>query len=377
LDRTRRSGACRHREHRRPRGQFGGARLAPLLALLALPACGLKLPADTVRPDEIETTVLLIGDAGEPDPRNPLPPPLDSLAAHAAAAPDRTVIVFLGDNVYPDGIPEEGAAEWADARRRLAVQVRAVPPGARGIFLSGNHDWASGDAFGLYAVRLQERLIRELADGRAVELLPSNGCPGPVSIDRGRLRLVVLDTQWWLHSYIVEDEDSNCPTNVRTVTAALREAVRPTREDQVVVVAAHHPLLTGGKHGAYCGITGPFKRFAGSSQDILSGRNRQMRDSLTSAFAGQPPLVYAAGHDHNLQVLRGGSDAGYVLISGAGAQSRVACAVRMRESHFVSQHRVGFMRLDIMRGGGVLLSVYDFDREGRGGMAYARWLETR
>jgi hypothetical protein len=76
-------------------------------------------------------------------------------------------------------------------------------------------------------------------------------------------------------------------------------------------------------------------------------------------------------------VLRGGDQADYVLVSGAGAQSRVACAVRMRETHFVSQHRVGFMRLDIMRRGGVLLTVYDFDRSGRGGAAYARWLENR
>lgn len=347
-----------------------------LLPLAVAAGCSRPLPASLPTPDEIETTLLLIGDAGEPDPRF-VGAPLDSLRAHAELAPERTIIVFLGDNVYPDGIPEEGAAEWADARRRLAAQVRAVPHGARGIFVGGNHDWASAEPFGLYAMRLQERMIADLAEGRDVALLPANGCPGPVTVDRGRLRVVLLDTQWWLHNYIVEDAQSDCPTNIHTVTATLREQVRPFRDDQVVVVAGHHPLMTGGRHGAYCGITGPFKRFAGSAQDILNSKNRRMRDSLSSAFAEHPPLVYAAGHDHNLQVLGGGRDAKYLLVSGAGAYSKVACAVRMRESYHVSQHRTGFMRLDVMRGGGVLLSVHDFDGKGKGGRSYARWLETR
>lgn len=353
----------------------------PMCALAAAVLCAgcARMPGmadmSAVVPDEIETTLLLIGDAGEPDPRR-VGAPLDSLRTHALEAPARTIVVFLGDNVYPAGIPEDGAAEYADARRRLAAQVNAVPAGARGIFVPGNHDWAHSEPFGLYAIRLQERLIRDLAQGRDVRLLPANGCPGPVSVDAGRLRLVLLDTQWWLHSYIVTDEASDCPTNVHTVTSALREQVR-TEPGRVVVVAAHHPLMTGGKHGGYCGITGPFHRFAGSSQDILSGKNRQMRDSLASAFSAQRPLIYAAGHDHNLQVLRGRPSAEYLLVSGAGSYAKAACAVRMRESYWVSQNHSGFMRVDIMRRQGVLLRAYHFDGGGRGGLVYSRWLEPQ
>ena len=81
--------------------------------------------------------------------------------------------------------------------------------------------------------------------------------------------------------------------------------------------------------------------------------------------------------DAAVQVLRGGRSARYLLVSGAGARSKVACAVRMRESYFVSQHRVGFMRLDIMRDRGVLLRVYDYTSRGVGGLAFSRWLEPR
>jgi hypothetical protein len=332
---------------------------------------------ETPPPQDIETSLFLIGDAGAPDPRE-IGAPLDSLTAQAAVAPARSVIVFLGDNVYDDGIPEEGAAQFADARRRLEAQVLAVPAGVRAIFLPGNHDWAREEAYGLFSIRRQEKLIDTLARGRNIRMLPGNGCPGPVSIDVGRLRLISLDTQWWLHDYIVRDSASRCAQlTIGSVTAELRREVKAPGSNRVVVVAAHHPLMTGGEHGGYCGVTGPFRRFAGRNQDIMSGANRRMRDSIESAFRESVPLVYAAGHDHSLQVLRSGRDAPYVLVSGAGSPSKGSCAVRLRESLYTSPHRSGFMRLDIMRGGGVLLSVFRFTSSGSGGVAYSNWLEPR
>lgn len=331
----------------------------------------------TPSPQDVETSLFLIGDAGETDPREE-GAPLDSLTAQAAVAPERNVIVFLGDNVYEGGVPETGAAEYADARRRLAAQVRAVPSGVRAIFLPGNHDWGGEGAYGLFSIRRQEELVDTLAAGRDIRFLPGNGCPGPVSIDIGRLRLIALDTQWWLHNYIVRDSASRCRSmTIADVTSALRQQVKAPGTGRVVVVAAHHPLMTGGVHGSYCGATGPFSRFAGHPQDIMSSANRRMRDSIESAFRESPPLVYAAGHDHSLQVLRSGRNAPYVLVSGAGSAGKVSCAVSLRESLYTSPHRNGFMRLDIMRDRGVLLRVYRYTSSGSGGVAYTRWLEPR
>jgi hypothetical protein len=336
------------------------------------------MPLVQPTPDEIETSVFLIGDAGEPNPRH-IGAPLESLTVLASVVPERNVIIFLGDNVYPEGMPREGDAEWADARRRIEAQVQAIPIGAKGIFIPGNHDWADSKPFGLYSVRLQEQVIRSVAAGRDVRMLPGNGCPGPVPYDVGRLRFIALDTQWWLHEYIVKDSATTCPTHIAAVTGNLREQMRQWSEqpNRVVVVGGHHPMMTGGEHGAYCGITGPFRRLGNRSQDIVSRLNRELRDSMESAFAPHPPIAYAAGHDHNLQVLRGGPAVRTLLVSGAGSPSKVSCAVRLRESHFTSQHRSGFMRLDIMKGKGVLLSVYQYDRKGHGGLAHTRWLEPK
>ena len=348
-----------------------------VLAAVIVGAAGCRTSYETPSPQDIETSLFLIGDAGEPDPRE-IGAPLDSLTAQAALAPDRNVIVFLGDNVYEEGIPEFGAAEYADARRRLEAQVHAVPKGVRAIFLPGNHDWGREQAYGLYSIRRQEKLVDTLARGRDIRLLPGDGCPGPVSVDIGRLRLVALDTQWWLQEYIVRDSASHCTSmTISNVTSALRQQVRDPGRGRVVVVVAHHPLMTGGEHGSYCGVTGPFRRFAARGQDIMSSANRRMRDSIEAAFQGSPPLVFAAGHDHSLQVLRSGRDAPYVLVSGAGSAGKVSCAVRLRESLYTSPHRNGFMRLDIMRGGGVLLRIFRFTSAGSGGLAYSQWLEPR
>jgi hypothetical protein len=362
--------------------KLGGLK-APLLTLTILgmaaaSAAGCKhtLMIEEPAPQDIETSVFLIGDAGEPDPRD-IGAPLDSLTAQAAVAPQRSLVVYLGDNVYPEGIPEMGRAEFADARRRLHAQIRAVPVGARGIFIPGNHDWGHEGAFGLYSVRLQERLISALAEGRDVKMLPGNGCPGPVAVDIGRLRLIVLDTQWWLHEFIVRDSATNCVNTMSGVTAELRRQLQAPGDNRVVIVSGHHPLMTGGEHGGYCGATGPFRRFAGRSQDVLSKVNLRLRDSLEKSFLTAPPLIYAAGHDHSLQVLDGGRSVPYLLVSGAGSDAKGSCAVRLRESHYASPHRNGFMRVDIIRNKGALLRVYRFTRSGSGGLAYSRWLETR
>ncbi len=346
------------------------------LALSGASGCLLNVKPETLQPADVETTLFLMGDAGEPDPRE-RGAALDSMTAQAALAPERSIIVFLGDNVYPNGIPEEGQAEYADARRRLEVQVNAVPAGARGIFIPGNHDWSAVGPFGLYSVRRQEKMIASMAAGRDIRMLPGNGCPGPFPLDVGRLRLILLDTQWWLHGFIVRDAESKCATTTAAVTAALREEIAQKMPGRVTIVAAHHPLMTGGEHGGYCGAAGPFRRFGGDPQDILSGLNRAMRDSIESAFTAQPPLVFAAGHDHNLQVLKGSPAVRFLLVSGAGSQSKVACAVRLRESYYVAHHRSGFMRVDIMRGKGVLLRVFQSVPRGKNPLSYSRWLELR
>jgi hypothetical protein len=346
----------------------------------------------TPTPTASVETIFLIGDAGEPDPRLPADV-LDSLAVQAAGVGARGTILFLGDNVYPAGSVEPGSANYSDAIRRLDAQIRAVPGGATGIFVPGNHDWSDGGqggflgaataADGLYIVRRQSALVarRPKNAGATVMVLPVGGCPGPVVVDRQRVRLILLDSQWWLHNYIVrdslsDDRENGCSTHtIGEVTQALRDSLRTTRPGQAVIVAAHHPLITGGPHGGYCGAFALFRRWASTSQDLFGKSYSRMRDSLNRALATRPPLIYAAGHDHSLQVIRGRTSS-YVLVSGAGSIGKGECSARLRQSLYVGQATSGFMRLDFVPGDSVLLRVYRYDSHVHGEV-YSRWLRDR
>jgi hypothetical protein len=342
--------------------------------------------------EQIVQTIFLIGDAGEPDPRLPSVV-LDSLAAQAAVVGSRGTILFLGDNVYPAGTADTIATNYADVLRRLDSQIRVVPSGATGIFLPGNHDWADAGqggffgaataADGLFIVRRQAALIRRRPKnpGATVMMLPPGGCPGPVVVDKPRVRLILLDTQWWLHNYIVrdslsDDRENGCSTHtIGEITQAVRDSLRTTRPGQSVIVAGHHPLLTSGPHGGYCGAFALFRRWANTSQDLFGKSYARMRDSLNRALATQPPLVFAAGHDHSLQVMRGRTSS-YALVSGAGSIGKGECAARLRQSLYVGQATSGFMRLDFAAGDSALLRVYRYDSQVNGEV-YSQWLRDR
>jgi hypothetical protein len=200
-------------------------------------------------------------------------------------------------------------------------------------------------------------------------------------LDRERVRLILIDSQWWLHNYIVTDSVatdpvSGCSThNVAQITQALRDSLRTAKPGQSVIVAAHHPLMTGGPHGGYCGAFALFRRWANTSQDLFGRSYTMMRDSVNKALATRPPLIYAAGHDHSLQVIQGRTSS-YSLVSGAGSLDKGECAARLRQSLYVGQATSGFMRVDFVRGDSALLRVYRYDDHVQGEV-YSRWLKDR
>ena len=265
-------------------------------------------PGTAAAPDEIETTLFLVGDAGEPVRRGD--PVLAALRRAVADRPERTIVAFLGDNIYPRGMPPEGAPDRSDAERRMNAQLAVVAgTGARGIFVPGNHDWARGER-GWDAVRRQGAFVAGRGDPR-VSVVPADGCPGPVIEDAGsRVRLIVLDTQWWLHEGPKpRDPDSSCPADSEDeVTAALRDATKDAG-DRNVIVLARHPLATGGSHGGHftwkqhlfplrefsrglwiplpvIGSAYPVSRQRGiSSQDMSSAENPQALDDIRAALS--------------------------------------------------------------------------------------------
>jgi len=314
-----------------------------LLASKLVAACaGRVLPpaiAPSIARADIAATVILIGDAGKPAASGE--PVLQALTRVLADRPDTTVVLFLGDNVYPLGLPDSSDVSFPEAARRLSAQL-AFAKSTPVLFIPGNHDWDKSGPDGLARIRRQGRFIERESEGRA-HLLPTDGCPGPETVDVSpRLRLVLLDTEWWLFSHDKPGAGSTCATRSGSEVVSALQKILVGSKGRQVIVAGHHPMETGGPHGGYFSVREhlfpltvlhsalwlplPFigslypairGGFGISSEDVYSGRYTTLRAAMDSAFACAPPAVYAAGHEHALQVIDH-DRAPLLVVSGAG-----------------------------------------------------------
>jgi hypothetical protein len=365
----------------------------PHLGVPATPA----LPERCAGPTALDASVFLLGDAGAPRTPEPLLEALveEARAAVEAVGADRVAIAFLGDNVYPEGLRAADDLGRAIDERRLDAQLDAVRrSGARGLLVPGNHDWANGGAEGWEAVKRQTRYVA----ARGAAVLPPNGCPGPATALVGdRVGLVAIDSQWWLHAHAKPaDAGAGCAeSDVATVEAALA-ATLGDLGDRHAIVVAHHPLASGGPHGAnfgfrehlfpflevdsrawmplpFFGSIAPVLRALGASdQDVPGPKHRAFAAALGRSFAARPPLVYAAGHDHSLQLLRAGP-AQFQVVSGAGSAANLTWVYPVAGSLFGAAES-GFVRLDAYDAGAVDLTVRTLDARGIARTAFSACL---
>lgn len=298
-------------------------------------------------------TLYLVGDAGLASPaRDAVLARLRSdLVRHVREHPGTPALVaFLGDNIYEVGARR---AFREEDLTKLSAQVDALveAPTVRGVFLPGNHDWGKGAEHpeGRTAIQVQQEWLSQIAGGRRVGFLPSDQCPGPATVSvAGDVHVVFIDTEWLLR--LPDDDCGSADRFYERLSAELRK-LRGGR----IVLAAHHPMATGGPHGGNVALfdEGPIIYYlatkAGLSvQDLASGRYSRMLERLRGAIerSGASPLAIAAGHDHSLQVIRmSGRDVPrYQLVSGSGSKStRVG---RVDGTRFATSAH-GWMRLDL------------------------------
>ncbi len=336
-----------------------------------IPASGKQ---DIVTENTLHYRILLLGDGGQPKPDEPV---LKTLKAWAQKMSDKTSIIFLGDNMYPDGMTAEKQHE---ASTRLDPQIEVVKStNAHGLFIPGNHDWAGGKEKGYRALLAQEKYIND-ALSRSPKFLPKGGYPGPVVLELPKLapvvRVIVLDTQWWLHQH---EKPQKSPETVIAELKGLLDTELP------IIVLGHHPLQSYGVHGGFydwkahlfplrvakkwlwvpvpiVGSLYPLARWyvVRSDQDLSGARNKNMVAQLNTAFSTAKRtslLIYASGHDHSLQVLKG-DVTDYLLVSGLASSGKATEVSHGDNTLFAHQH-TGFMAVDFLTNGKVLLRVVE------------------
>jgi len=162
--------------------------------------------------DSVQQRIIFIGDAGEMGNQQ-------SSVIHGAVSkvlPGKTTVIYLGDNIYPAGMGLPGSKEEEHTKEILRAQYKPMRTnGAPVYFLPGNHDWDRMGKQGLQKIKAQWNFLASEQDS-LLQLLPANGCPGPVEINLSEnLVIIVFDSEWWLFPFDKSNAEADCNCNTK------------------------------------------------------------------------------------------------------------------------------------------------------------------
>jgi len=287
--------------------------------------------------------VYLIGDAGE----DSIPGlALESLRKEITEHPNSTTI-FLGDNIYPRGSYKENSSKGKRDNPKLVAQMSLFKNGYTGnvFFVPGNHDWKKSRPNGLTFIKRQgdfvDKYFREnsqIKNRETGSYLPKGGGLGPairkIEYGGGVIKLIFIDTQWYLQKTFIHKVSK--PDGVSTIDyldqqleVLKKEVDQSDQNSEQVLVVAHHPLFTLGSHGLarpgyrilnildlpFFGLLGTFRLV---SQNLSGRRYRVLQKKLVQILDNKN-VIYAAGHEHNLQYWRKGNM--HQIVSGSGSKT--------------------------------------------------------
>ncbi|WP_366184186.1 metallophosphoesterase [Flavobacterium ovatum] len=320
---------------------------------------------------KIAHTFYLIGDAGNISEENPKSI-LFALSEKLKTADKNSTLLFLGDNVYPKGIPsKKSAPSYRSAEQKLLNQLE-ITKNFKGqtIFIPGNHDWYSG----IKGLKEQEDLVQAyLKDKKAFS--PRKGCAIDDVKINDKVLLITIDSQWYLEDWNKTPTiNEDCDIKTRDAFFEEIENLLNKNKDKTIILAMHHPLITNGSHGGQFSwkkqlfpleqkiplpIIGSFlnlirKTSGVSPQDIQNKQYSKLVNRIKTLIQGQDNMVVVSGHDHNLQYI----DHQNIkqIISGAGSKEEAAKAVYPND---FSYGQKGFAILTVYTNGKTTVSFYD------------------
>ncbi|SKA23464.1 Calcineurin-like phosphoesterase [Chitinophaga eiseniae] len=316
--------------------------------------------------------IILIGDAGElhENGRNPV---VDAVRQKYNLQEDINTVLFLGDNVYPRGLPDPSQKSYPVAKEILDYQVGLVKgTRARGIFVPGNHDWDKSKPDGWQVIRNQQEYIDSLHLDN-VDFQPKEGCPGPVEVKLAdNITLIIMDSEWWVFPYARPGVESSCDCKDKEEVVDRLADIVANNRNKLLIFATHHPFRSYGPHGGYytikqhifpltdlrpwlyvplpvIGSIYPLARGVfGTPEDIPNPKYQHMIKGVEEAFRPHGPVVFVSGHDHTLQLIKDKSNT--YIVSGSGAKNN---RVKKGGKSLYATSENGFSALEIMSDGTV------------------------
>lgn len=344
--------------------------------LIILYLLNLVLPGTArAQADSVAQRIILIGDAGQQEKDKQ--PELE-LARKLFPMDKKTTVLYLGDNVYPQGLPSVYADDYDKRRQVLDSQINLVRgTKARAYFIPGNHDWAQGRAGGYQQVTNQSNYIVS-QNLENVQFIPFDVCPGPEEIPLSdKITLVAIDSQWWLHQFEKSGVTYGCDIQTEDeLLDALKDIIN-RNEDKILIFATHHPFVSYGRHGGYytikqhifpltdlnpklyiplpvIGSLYPISRgIFGNIQDIRHPIYKNFSRSVDSILNQHPYCIRVSGHEHTLQLIKQSEK--YYIVSGSG--SKITPLAKGEDLVFGAS-QTGFSVIEIIKNGHVNVSFY-------------------
>ncbi|SKB68372.1 Calcineurin-like phosphoesterase [Dyadobacter psychrophilus] len=315
----------------------------------------------------------LIGDAGNAvSPETT--PSLSYLNKKLSEESANTSILFLGDNIYPKGMPPRDnkirrAAEYSLMRQLdVLIQFKGHP-----IFIPGNHDWK----FKTIGVDEQRKFIQQHLDSyrfardAKIFFYPENLGIGPDKINLSEhVALLVFDSHQLLMNWNKKSTEKNS-NNIRTKKYFKKklEDTLKTLGSKHIVIAMHHPPYSYGPHGGrynlkqhllpvtelesapswlylplpiigsvYVGV----RTLLRVKADVHNCRYHKLRRVLLSATDQRANVTFVSGHEHTLQYIE--TKGHSFVVSGSGSKSSPV-GLKKNKSLFAST-KIGYSVMD-------------------------------
>lgn len=316
----------------------------------------------------------LIGDAGNAD-ENQARETLSFLENRLKKADKNSTLVFLGDNIYPKGMPADTTDSSYELAKTKLINQLNITKNFKGktLVIPGNHDWYNG----IKGLEAQEKFVAHFTKDKK-SFLPRKGCPLDNLKIGSDIVAVVIDSEWFLEDWKKHPTlNDQCDINSREAFFDELESILNKNQNRTKIIVIHHPLMSNGTHGGQFSLKKQLfplesniplpvigsvinllrKTTGASPQDIQNKQYTILTKRIKTLLQGHEDVIVVSGHDHNLQYID--YDNIKQIISGSGSKTEAAKAVYPNDFSFGGN---GYAVLTVMENKNVQIAFYSTEK---------------